>query len=320
MKKSLVVLAVATLGFASCQQYKKGDGDLLYKINTDKDGQNIKEGDFIAFKAIEKTEGDSVLYSSYDYDRPSMMPVQKPVFKGDLYTALTLLSEGDSATFKVNIDSMEKKMGMPKPAGSKDKYLVFNIKVEKVIPKGNLTDSIFNGKIQQYLKDEAETARKGEAGKINAYITSKNLKPTVTASGLKYVVEKQGAGIKANVGDTIEVNYTGSFVTGKVFDTSIESIAKENKQIYNAMRPYKPIKLPVGVQASIPGFDEGLALFPKGTKVKLILPSNLAYGQQGNQAIPPYTPLVFDIEVINIIPKSATAAAAPVTTPAPVKK
>jgi FKBP-type peptidyl-prolyl cis-trans isomerase len=76
--------------------------------------------------------------------------------------------------------------------------------------------------------------------------------------------------------------------------------------------------VPAGVNSTIPGFDEALLLFPKGTKATIILPSKLAYGEQGSgQAIPPYMPLVFDIEVINIIPKRAGA---PVQTAPPAQE
>jgi FKBP-type peptidyl-prolyl cis-trans isomerase len=64
------------------------------------------------------------------------------------------------------------------------------------------------------------------------------------------------------------------------------------------------------MNSSIPGFEEGLLLLSKGAKATLIIPSNLAYGEQGNQGIPPFTPLIFELEMVNIIP--ATAVAAPV--------
>ena len=123
MKKLVIVLGLAVTGLAGCKNFEKGEGDMLYKIHTDKSGETIKEGDFVAFKAIEKTEGDSVLYSSYDYDRPSLLVKEKSVFKGDLFAALGLLSEGDSATFKINIDSMVQKMGRPQPSDTTKKYL-----------------------------------------------------------------------------------------------------------------------------------------------------------------------------------------------------
>ena len=310
MKKLVIVLGLAVTGLAGCKNFEKGEGDMLYKIHTDKSGETIKEGDFVAFKAIEKTEGDSVLYSSYDYDRPSLLVKEKSVFKGDLFAALGLLSEGDSATFKINIDSMVQKMGRPQPSDTTKKNLVYTIKIDKVIPKGKLTDSLFRGKIDAFLKTEMDQAKTGEANKVKAYVSAKSLKPTVTATGLNYVVTTQGSGPKANPGDTVLVNYTGMFLSGKVFDSSLAEVAKKNGT-FNPQRPYEPLKLPVGMNGSIAGFEEGLMLLPKGAKATLILPSSLAYGEQGNQGIPPFTPLIFEVDVVNIIPAKAGSALAP---------
>jgi len=263
------------------------------------------------FQAIEKTEGDSVLYSSYDYDRPSLTVREKSLFTGDLSAAFALLSEGDSATFKINLDSMVLKMGRPQPADTTAKYLIYTIKIDKVIPKGKLTDSLFRGKIDEFLKAEMDKAKNGEAAKVKAYVSSKNLKPTVTPSGLNYVITKQGAGTKANPGDTVVVHYTGMFLSAKVFDSSLADVAKKSGT-FNAGRKYEPLRLPVGMQGSIPGFEEGLMLLPKGSKATLILPSSLAYGEQGNQGIPPFTPLIFEIEMIDIIPGNPGAMMPPV--------
>lgn len=312
MKRNLIVLGFAVLAFSSCKQFKKGEGDMQYIIHEDKDGPAIKEGDFIALHAIQKTEEDSVLQNSYDYDRPMFVAEQKSAFKGDIYGALAMLSEGDSATFKINLDSLQQKMNMPKPPNTKGKYMVFTFKIDKVIPKGKLADSIFQGKIDQFLKAEVQKAKNQEAGKISSYISSKDLKPTATPSGLNYVVESQGNGPKPVAGDTVKLNYTGRFLTGKVFDTSLPAVAKKEGS-FNPMRPYEPMKVAVGSHATIPGFDEGLMLFSKGTKATLIIPSKLGWGEQGAQAIPPYMPVVFDIEVMDIIkPKPGAPAPAPV--------
>lgn len=310
MKKLVIVLGLAAVGLTSCNKFEKGEGDLYYKFHTDKDGATIQEGDFVAFKAIEKTEGDSVLYSSYDYDRPALLIREKSIFKGDLYSALALMSEGDSATFKINIDSMVTKMGRPAPSDTTDKYFLYTIKIDKVIPKGSLNDSLFRGKIDEFLKAEAELAKNNEAGKIKSYVSSKKLKPSVSKSGLNYVITTPGNGPKANPGDTVQVNYTGMFLSGKVFDSSLPEVAKKSGT-FNPQRPYEPLKLPVGLGGSIPGFEEGLMLLPKGGKATLILPSILAYGEQGNQGIPPYTPLVFEVEVLNIIPGKGVPAFTP---------
>lgn len=316
MKKLVIVLGIAVTAFTGCNKFEKGEGDMLYKIHTDKSGETIKEGDFVAFGIIEKTEGDSVLYSSYDYDRPSLMVLEKPVFKGDFFGGLKLLSEGDSATFKINIDSMVMKMNRPQPADTTKKYLVYNIKIEKVIPKGKLTDSLFRAKIDEYFKTEADRAKTGETAKIKGYVNSKGLKPTITPSGLNYVISKQGSGPKANPGDTVLVHYTGSFLSGKIFDSSLADVAKKSGT-FNPARQYEPLKMPVGMQGSIPGFEEALLLLPKGAKATVILPSTLAYGEQGNQGIPPFTPLVFELEMINIIPGKPGSVMMPMAPAAP---
>jgi FKBP-type peptidyl-prolyl cis-trans isomerase FkpA len=124
------------------------------------------------------------------------------------------------------------------------------------------------------------------------------------------VISKEGTGAKANPGDTVVVNYTGMFLSGKVFDSSLADVAKKNGT-FNPQRPYEPLKLPVGMGGSIPGFEEGLMLLNKGAKGTIILPSKLAYGEQGNQGIPPYSPLVFELDMVNIIPGTAPVAAAP---------
>lgn len=319
MKKNLIILSLAVFALSSCSRFKTGEGGLQYKIHSDKDGETIKEGDFIVIKGMQKTEKDSVVFSTYDTDRPTFLMVQKPSFKGDLFAGLTLLSEGDSATLKINLDTLAAKTGQPKPPfAGKDQYIIFTVKIEKVIPKGKLDEKAFGDKINAYIKSDAEAAKKAEAGKIKSYIETKELKPNVTASGLNYVVTKTGTGAKAAAGDTVQVNYTGMFMSGKIFDTSYPDVAKK-AGTYNAQRPYEPLKMPVGVARTIPGFDEGLMLLPKGAKATLILPSSLAYGEQGSQAIPPFTPLIFEVEIVNIIPGNGVAAS-PVAAATAAKK
>lgn len=319
MKKNLIVSVLALLTLSSCVRFKTTDGGLKYSIHDDEKGQNIKEGDFVVLKGVQSTEKDSVVFSTYDTDRPAFLVCQKPQFKGDLFYGLTLLSEGDSATLKINLDSLVAKTGQPKPLfAEKDKYMVFKIRVEKVIPKGKLDDKTFGDKINEFIKSDTEAAKKAESGKLKSYIESKNLKPSVTSSGLNYVLTKEGTGVKALAGDTVEVNYTGMFLSGKIFDTSYPDVAKKSGS-YNAQRPYGPLKMAVGMGQSIPGFDEGLMLLPKGSKATLILPSALAYGEQGSQAIPPYTPLVFEVEIVNIKP-GKPAPTPPAAPAAPAKK
>jgi FKBP-type peptidyl-prolyl cis-trans isomerase len=316
MKKNLMLLAVAAIALTSCGGgFKQGQGGMLYSIHEDKAGPTIKEGDFVAINLIAKTEGDSVLTNTYTTGRPIPAMMPKPQYKGDIYAGLMLLSEGDSATIKLNIDSMAKK-GQPKPPGMKGKYILFQVKVEKVIAKGNLADNIFKGRIDEYFKGVTEQLKKAEPAKIQKYIADNNLKTTKTASGLNYEITKPGTGPTPTAGDTAVVYYTGKFLTGKVFETNVKDIAIKDKATYNPMNPYKAIRIPVGVKQVIPGWDEGLMLLNKGAKATLVVPAALAYGEQGMGPIQPFTTLVFDVEVVDIV-KPNPNAPKPVAPPMP---
>lgn len=321
MRKSLVILLAATLGLAACNTEKKGAGGLLYTIHKSEGKDKIKEGDIVKLNFIQKNEKDSILGSTYDSEQAQVFPVGAKQYAGDMQDVLTLFGEGDSATFKINLDTMAFHTKQPKPEQFKDdKYIVFTVKVEKVFKKGpNEVDSVFQKRASDFFqadyKAEMEKNKNAEGGKIKAYVADNNLKVQTSASGLQYVIEKPGSGAKPVVGDTVSVNYTGKFTKKdkdkkyKVFDTSDEKVAKDAK-VHQPGRPYGPTKMVIG--GTVPGFTEALQLVGKGGKVIAVIPSKLGYGDQGGGPIAPYTPLVFEIEILDIIkPVAGTAPVAP---------
>jgi FKBP-type peptidyl-prolyl cis-trans isomerase FkpA len=314
MKKNLMFLALATIGLASCNGgFKQAPGGLLYNIHIDKGGPKIKEGDFISVNVVAKTDGDSVLFSTYEQGAPSYRVLQKGP-NGDVMAVFPYLSEGDSATVKTNMDSLFKK-GMRRPP-IKGKYIVYEIKVERVIAhgpgKGN--DTAWNSQIKKYIDGLSTAMKKAEAGKIKKYIDDNKLVGITTPSGLFYTISKQGTGEKPAVNDTAAVFYTARFTNGKIFETNVKEIAQKNNT-YNPGLAYKAIHVPVGVHKVIPGWDEGLQLLNKGSKATFVVPSKLGYGEQGYAIIQPFTPLVFELEVVDVIhpdpnaPKPAVAPA-----------
>jgi len=313
MKKNLMFLALATLGLASCNGgFKKAPGGLLYNIVVDKSGPKIKEGDFISVDVVAKTDGDSILFSSYEQGAPTYQVMRKGQ-PGDVMNAFPNLAEGDSAIIKTNIDSLFKK-GTRRPP-IKGKYIIYQIKVEKVIAKGTKpNDTTWNSQIKKYMDGQAAMMKKGEAAKFKKYIDDNKLTGTTTPSGLYYAITTPGAGDKPAAGDTAEVFYTAKFTNGKVFETNVKATAQKNNN-YNPALPYKPIRVPVGVKKVISGWDEGLMLLNKGSKATFVIPSKLAYGEQGYPpVIPPFTPLVFEVEMVNIIHPNPNA---PKPTPPP---
>lgn len=124
---------------------------------------------------------------------------------------------------------------------------------------------------------EAETAFFAQNAKKTGVVT--------TASGLQYEIITQGSGPKPVESDTVRVDYVGTFLDGKQFDSSIEA--------------GEPAVFPVAMV--IPGWVEGIQLMPVGSKYKFYIPSALAYGEQGSQGgIAPNSTLVFEVELLGI--------------------
>ena len=108
---------------------------------------------------------------------------------------------------------------------------------------------------------------------------------TVTESGLQFEVITMGEGEKPSAESTVSVHYHGSLIDGTVFDSSVER--------------GQPAEFPVG--GVIAGWTEALQLMPVGSKFKLAIPSDLAYGERGaGAAIGPHSTLVFEVELLAI--------------------
>lgn len=302
----------------------------LYKIYTSSTAPKIKVNDVITFQFIQKTDKDSVLVSSYQLGRPATIQVQPARSIADLMDFFPLLSVKDSALIKVPTDSLfkgaEAEAGRP-PFLPKGSFLSFIIKVEKV--------QSMDEAMAEYQK-EVEKKKNEEAGLMAKYLTEKNLKPTTTTSGLKYIITKSSVKPKPVAGDTVLVNYIGSTLEGKVFDSSIEAEAQK-AGLQQPGRKYEPISVVLGQGQVIKGWDEGLALLNEGSKATFIIPSDLGYGPQGaGEDIKPFSTLRFDLEIVKVKKakkavvakpgvKKSTTPAKKTTTPAkkpatPVKK
>ena len=108
-----------------------------------------------------------------------------------------------------------------------------------------------------------------------------------TESGLEYVEIEAGTGDQAKAGKTVRVHYTGKFLDGKVFDSSVSR--------------GDPLEFQLGAGRVIKGWDEGIALMKVGGKAQLTIPPQLAYGERGaGGVIPPNATLIFDVELISI--------------------
>lgn len=165
------------------------------------------------------------------------------------------------------------------------------LKGQKLAMSEELAQQVLMAYMQkQYAAKMEESKKAGEANKKvgEAFLAENKTKPGVitTASGLQYQVVKEGTGPKPTANDKVKAHYTGRLINGTVFDSSVER--------------GQPIEIPVtGV---IQGWVEALQLMPVGSKWKLFIPGNLAYGDRGaGGAIGPNETLIFDIELLEIV-------------------
>jgi FKBP-type peptidyl-prolyl cis-trans isomerase FklB len=119
-------------------------------------------------------------------------------------------------------------------------------------------------------------------------------------TGLRVIWQELSASVDTvKLGDTLTVDYTGKFLSNKVFDTSIKDVAIA-AGIFNASGKYLPMKFPLGTDPNfrlISGFEYGISLMKKGDKATVFIPSIFAYGRQGKGNIGPNTPLIFELDL-----------------------
>ena len=142
--------------------------------------------------------------------------------------------------------------------------------------------------INEYLQNLEEEMTKAarEAGEKFLEENKKNEGVKVTASGLQYVVEKEGEGAQPTATDEVTVHYTGKLLNGQVFDSSVQR--------------GEPATFPLN--RVIPGWTEGVQLMSEGSKYEFVIPYDLAYGAHGAPgAIPPYATLKFIVELIEVL-------------------
>ena len=110
----------------------------------------------------------------------------------------------------------------------------------------------------------------------------------LTAAEIEIISDKPGDGKKIIYHSWVQIEYTGSFENGEVFDTNVGK--------------NRPLVVQIGMKEVIPGLEQGIIGTTKGTKRKIKIPSELAYGKKGGgDVIPPNTDLIFEFEIIDVL-------------------
>ena len=296
-------MAATVVFFAACNRGAKPDKDgfytaesgLMYKfIEKHEDARLVEMDDLLEGEMAIVFEGDT-LFSNIGH--PDLITrVEDDWFQGGHNEAFLMMHEGEHAVFGISADSIAKFLEPTQmPQGYKPNQnmrIYYDVHLTHILSKEDIAKREADYMAEMNKKQEAE------AELIKQYLANNKITVKPTESGLYVVVKKAGTGKKAEHGSTVSVYYAGRLLNGKLFDTNIESVAKaEGRQGGH----FQPFAFTLGQRSVIRGWEEGIVGLKKGAKATLIIPSNLAYGASGaGNDIPPYSPLVFDVEVVSV--------------------
>lgn len=300
---SLSILAATALLAASCSDsqfdgFEKAENGLHYRFFTKKEGdKKVEVGDGIVVRyIISKESNDSIVIDSKKVSRDgtgnAQFVLNESSFKGSFEDGLMMMSVGDSAAFVVSADSFFLKTNgeMALPQGFKPgDYLKGIFAVKEIRNKTQMEEMRKKQEAERAVQMKEMEAK--EKSDIEKYLADNKITAKPTESGIYIIETKKGSGSGSpKPTDYITANYTGKLLNGEIFDSSEQHGEPLNYQLSQL----------------IPGWIEAFSKMKKGAKATLIIPSAQAYGAQGNSRIPPFSPLVFDIELLDFKATSNT--------------
>ena len=187
--------------------------------------------------------------------------------------------EGDSASFLINADSLyEKVFHSARPAYiHKGEKLRFEIRINKIETPAN----------SQTIKSNVNpVSAKAEDLDIRQYLAENNLMVEARPNGMVYISFLEGKGKRPMQGDSVEIEYTGNFLSGEMFDAT-------NKRT-------GPLKYKMGDGTMLESWEEGISLMKEGGRARIVLPSRLAYGTNEFGPIKPNSTIIYDVLLKNV--------------------
>lgn len=285
IKRAAFVLFIAVFALTACNKnpypgFKKFENGVYMQYHTSGAGEvSPQVNDYVTLDMIYRL-ADTTIFNSTLLLEPLEFPVIQPTFEGDLYAALTLLKSGDSVTVVFPADSFFMVMaGMPQSPDfvTPGEPIYFDIHLREV-----RTAEEVKAEQQAFLQE----MKMQEQEVLQAHLEDNGITTPPQASGLYYIEDRKGAGPLPKVGDVVKVHFIVSMIEGFPLFSTYER---------------EPLDVTFGEPFDTQGFDEAIGLMRKGTKARLIVPSHLAFDSIGQgQMIPPYTTLLYDVEVVSI--------------------
>ena len=273
------LLFLTCISAISCRKYSgfkhDSSGYYYHYFSQNENNERPQTGDFVVVNMGLRTQ-DTVISPM---TRNNMLVDE--LYKGDLYSALRDMHLGDSATFIFDGQPFyEDFLGMGEyPYGKSPIYV--DIKLLKIMSKQNLEKA--EERYQEYKKQ----LRHVEDSLILDYVAEYRIDKKY--HGLHYTLNKKGSGPKAKNKQTVQILAQGRRLDNSLFDISTD--------------PEHPVTFEIGKDEVARGIEVIVQNMCVGDQVTVVLPSSYAFGDKGNEVfqIPPYTPVVYTIELLKIV-------------------
>ena len=283
--RNLVFFLFAISMLAACGKvaYRKTAGGMPYQLYKGKDTQRIYTGNIVKVNLSYKVK-DSVYFSSFG-KVPVYMPVHAESQPYDISEIMTKLGIGDSVIATQMMDTFIKRnrASIP-PEFKKGDRIVTTLKVLAIFTSDSAAGADEDKEKKVLLASEIDF--------LGKYLASKNIKAEKSPSGIYVEVINPGSGNLADSGKYVTLNYTGTHLDGKKFDSNVDT----------SFHHVGPISFTVGDGQMVKGFDEGVRLLRVGGTGRAYVPSMLAYGARPRpgSGIKPFEHLVFDLTIVDV--------------------
>lgn len=271
----ICILLLSTLCFSCKREYKATENGALMKFYTiNKDKEMPELGDLVIVDVIQKIS-DSVVFNSDFIEEPFEILVEEPSFVGDIMSALLSMHVGDHASLIFSLDSMFLSIGQPIP-----EYIEQGTITETDIVLKNI---IRKDVLEEEYRKELISMKNDEIALLSSYYDNHE----ITKDSLIIVYVNKGDGEFAKNGNIMKVYFTFQTLEGDTLLSFTEG---------------KPYELVFGDMALGQGFYEALGIVAEGGDAEFIIPSSLAFGENGlYEAILPYTPFKLDLTVVDVM-------------------
>ena len=246
-------------------------------------GASVDTGTWVTMHFKVMMPDGKQIFSSYDKGEPMKFEYGKRFDTPGFEEGIGKMKKGGKATLIVpsKIAFGEAGRGAMVPPYA---TVIYEVELVDLQSKAEYDKSQAAIKKTEQAKLAATKTQEGD--NMKKYLKEKNINVAPTASGLIFVEKVKGTGAKAGAGKKVKVHYTGTLLNGTKFDSSRDR--------------NEPFEFTLGKGQVIKGWDEGIGMMNVGGKATHIIPSSIAYGERDMGSIPPFSTLVFDVELLDV--------------------